>query len=146
MNDRSDRRVCAASILADARRIDVVPDIRDAKTPVERLTYLRRQVHRGPLGMHEFAIANEAIDATDDPSLRREAVRLMALCLGDLYVCRPRTDVYAGYLVNKSDRVEPVVKRLAVRTLVQAMDGSDAELDREIARLPQGSNLATLSG
>lgn len=84
-------------------------------------TYLRSALH--------------GLEASDDPGIRLEAVRLMQIGLGDI---RPERDLHGaptGYLGATAEAIDFRLRESLAGRLAEAFPTSDTELDRELARL-----------
>ncbi len=73
--------------------------------------------------------------AGTNPTLQREAVRLVQIGLGDLRVSPGQAEVYAGYVGNRAQSLDDSTRQALVRQLAPAFPAPDAELNRELARL-----------
>lgn len=147
----ADRRVRSASLLA-ARRLESARFV-DSKQSlaVYQIAMLRHKAAFGQLDAQDFRLALSLLgtpdndwvrfadnrqNASQNPALiRRDAVRIMQLCLGDIRVEPTRPDVYAGYSAQAPDRVPQVVRRKAMDWVARIFPAQDQPLNRELARL-----------
>ncbi|MCA9271224.1 MAG: PQQ-dependent sugar dehydrogenase, partial [Planctomycetales bacterium] len=140
----------AASLLSNS---DEPKKPEQAPAPLARLVEAERRALTGQLTPDDFACALALLpppeaDAGNDWSalnlgqraaaqrrIRRDAVRLLQLCLGDIRVSPLRPDVYAGYTANRPQDVAAEERAAAVATLTQTTPTDDDEFNREAARL-----------
>jgi putative membrane-bound dehydrogenase-like protein len=69
------------------------------------------------------------------PARQLEAVRLLQIGLGDLRIKPGNVEAYAGYLGNATEQVDRATRDTMIRQLAPVFPTSDAELNRELARL-----------
>jgi putative heme-binding domain-containing protein len=79
--------------------------------------------------------ANAFRSAGTDTALALEAVRLLQIGLGDLRTRPGQAEVYSGYVGNLTQQWEPRALRSVAAQLAPTFPTSDAELNRELARL-----------
>ncbi len=71
----------------------------------------------------------------ETPALRLEAIRLLQRGLGDLHIQPGQSEVFSGYRGNSVDRLDVNIRRMIVDRLTPAFPTTDAEVNRELARL-----------
>ena len=125
--DSHDRRVRAASFVADARR--------DVAIDGESAAQLWRRAFRGQLNPDHFAPAAEAFLAATTDGERLDCVRLMELSIGDIATQPMKADVYAGYALNAEPQTIAVESCQWASKLSAAFPAQDPRLNLELARL-----------
>ncbi len=73
--------------------------------------------------------------ASTQPGLALEAVRLLQIGLGDLRTREGQAEVYSGYSGNLTEVVDVATRQMLAANLAPLFPTSDAELNRELARL-----------
>ncbi len=81
-----------------------------------------------------------------DVATQLEAVRLLQIGLGDLSATKDQPEVYTGYVGNATANLDTTTREELVRHVAPLFPSSDAELNRELARLlgMLGANHPTL--
>jgi hypothetical protein len=99
-----------------------LPDLTDEERPVFTADEFR-------------ACARLFAAAGSDSIAALEAVRLVQIGLGDLRTRPGQAEVYCGYVANRADEVDVATRRELAASFAPAYPTSDAELNRELARL-----------
>ncbi|MEX2113277.1 MAG: hypothetical protein WD845_08835 [Pirellulales bacterium] len=73
--------------------------------------------------------------ASSHPQLALEAVRLLQIGLGDLRIQPGQAEVYSGYVGKLTDKIDAGTRNALAADLAPVFPASDAELNRELARL-----------
>jgi putative membrane-bound dehydrogenase-like protein len=142
--NHTDRRVRAAAVLAGRdpgkgsfKKLTPVDWVK--LTPRQRLGTLLIAL---PDGMENpewaatcFEICIPTFDETADPGIRLDAVRLLHLGLGDVQITQDKPDVYNGFIGARAQQVSPELRTRAAEVIARVFPSSDAELNRESARL-----------
>lgn len=76
-----------------------------------------------------------AANVATDPMLALEGVRLLQIGLGDLRTQEGQAEVYSGYVGNLTEKIDLETRRTLATSLAPLFPTSDAELNRELARL-----------
>ena len=136
-----DRRIrhLAATVLSNLPLDPYEGFLRDVAngSPQERLTASLAAAYRGPLphmGLVEESLA--VFKGTSDPDLRLQALRLMALGLGDWNLTNASVEVYTGYENPRVDAAEwgPLITKVAA-LVAPAFPSGNAPVDFETARV-----------
>ena len=74
-------------------------------------------------------------NVVSDPVLALEGVRLLQIGLGDLRTQERQAEVYSGYVGNLTEKIDTATRHALATSLAPLFPTSDAELNRELARL-----------
>lgn len=89
-----------------------------------------------PLTAGDATVCLQAFAADiNDRQLRLEVLRLLQLGLGDVRTGTGQAEVYCGYAADAARQVDPAARQSLVDALAKAFPTTDAEVNRELARL-----------
>jgi putative membrane-bound dehydrogenase-like protein len=137
----ADRRIrhLAATVLSNLPLDPYMGFLRDVAkgSPQERLTASLAAAYRGPLphmGLVEEALG--VFKGASDPDLRLQALRLIALGLGDWNLTNASVELYTGYENPRADAVEwgPLIAKVAT-VVAPVFPSGNALVDVEAARV-----------